>query len=96
MVTIEKVEDVLEDRPYKLSAKDVGYQAAPEGSAMRCGSCHHMYRRTTDGFSVCEIFRDIETDANGIDPAFRCLFWSADGTVRPLTEEIPQDDDDKL
>jgi hypothetical protein len=87
MVTVEEVEAVLADRPYKLSAKDVGYQVAPEGSAMRCAACHHLYRRATDGFGVCELFRDDATDAEGIDPGFRCYFWSADGTVRPLIEE---------
>jgi hypothetical protein len=87
LVSLENVRDILHDRPEKFTAEEVGYRAAPAGSAMRCGSCHHMFRRATDSFAVCEIFRDEETDALGIDPAFRCMFWSADGTVRPLAEE---------
>lgn len=83
----KKVADTLDDRPKKLSAEEVGYQPAPEGSAMRCGACHHFYRRATDSFSVCELFRSEETDKDGVDPSYRCHFYSTDGMVYPFTEE---------
>lgn len=87
MVTIKEYRKVIEDRPYKLNAEQVEYGPAPEGSVFRCNSCIHFFRRSTDSFSVCEIFRDQETDANGVRPDFRCAFWTVDGDVHPLLEE---------
>lgn len=82
-----KVDELMLERPQKFTGAEVGYRPAPEGSAMRCGGCWHMYRRATDGFSVCEIFRDNEVDEHGIDPAYRCSFFTVDGDVYPLAEE---------
>ena len=87
LVSTKEVERLLDDRPAKFNGDEVGYEAAPEGSAIRCASCHHLYRRATDGFGVCELFRDEQTDQEGINPGFRCAFWSSDGAVRPLLPE---------
>ena len=86
-VTLAVYDDIVADRPVKLSAEEVEYGPAPEGSAMRCGACWHLYRRATDGFAVCEIFRSPEVDREGIDPAYRCKFHTVDGDVFPLMEE---------
>lgn len=100
MVSLEKYFDVLDDRPYKFTAKQVGYKEAPEGSQMRCASCLHFFRRAIDDFSVCEIFRDEETDADGVKPHWRCGFWTVDGQVHPLLETVEpshdaEDDEDE-
>ena len=87
MVTLSRYLKVIDDRPYKLNAEQVGYGPAPEGSVLRCNSCVHYFRRAIDGFAVCEIFRDKETDENGVRPDFRCAFWTVDSDVHPLLEE---------
>ena len=84
--TLQQVADILDDRPKKLTAEQVEYGPAPEGSAMRCGSCHHMYRRATDSFATCELFRSAETDEEGVDQSYRCRFYSPDGLQLPLLE----------
>ena len=89
MVTLEDYREILDDRPVKFTAEEVGYQPAPEGSAMRCASCLHFYRRAIDGFSVCEIFRDEQTDRDGVLPDWRCRFWTVDSEVHPLLEAEP-------
>jgi hypothetical protein len=89
MVTLEDYQAVLDDRPFKFTAKQVGYNKAPEGSGMTCSGCLHYYRRAIDGFSVCEIFRSDETDQEGVRPDWRCGFWTLDAQVHPLLE--PED-----
>ena len=84
--TLQQVADILDDRPKKLDAEQVGYEAAPEGSEFRCASCLRYYRRAVDNFATCEIFRDEETDENGVNPAYRCRFWTSDGDQHPLLE----------
>jgi len=86
-LNLDDYHSLINNRPIKADAEEVDYEPAPEGSAMRCASCIHLYRRATDGFGVCEIFRDEQTDEEGIDPAYRCKFWSVDGEVMPLLEE---------
>lgn len=95
MVSLEKYFDVLDDRPYKFTAKQVGYKAAPEGSQMRCASCLHFFRRAIDDFAVCEIFRDEETDSDGVKPHWRCAFWTVDGQVHPLLEKQQDSSDEE-
>ena len=85
-VTLKKYQQVITDRPFKLSAEQVGYVEAPEGSVMRCAACIHFFRRAIDNFSTCEIFRSPETDAEGVRPDYRCQFWSVDGDVHPFIE----------
>jgi len=88
MVTLKEYQDLTEDRPEKFTAGEVGYEPAPKGSAFRCGSCFHLYRRSPDNFQVCEIFRDDSADEEGIDSSYRCAFWTApDGEGHPLLPE---------
>jgi hypothetical protein len=87
MVSLDEYLDLLDDRPRKFTAKEVGYQAAPEGSVLRCATCLHFFHRAIDNFSVCEIFRSEETDRNGVKPHWRCGFWTLDGSVHPLLEK---------
>lgn len=91
MVDLQQYLQVIEDRPYKLTAEQVQYGPAPEGSVFRCAGCLHYFRRAIDGFAVCEVFRDKETDENGVRPDFRCAFWSVDGDVHPLLEELEEE-----
>lgn len=94
MVTMKRYLEVMSDRPEKLSADDVEYGPAPEGSAMRCSACLHYFRRAIDGFTTCELFRNRETDANGVRPDFRCGFYTLDGQVFPLQEDIGTENDE--
>ena len=87
MITRQDVKKIIEDRPWKFSAEDVGYTAAPEGSVMRCASCLRYFRRAIDGHATCEIFRSEEVDEHGVDPAYRCSFFTVDGDIFPLLEE---------
>jgi hypothetical protein len=84
MVNLDKYLEIISDRPYKLNAEEVKYEKAPEGSVLRCASCLHYFRRAIDGFAVCEIFRNEETDTNGVKPDWRCVFWNIDADVYPL------------
>ena len=95
MVSSEDIEQLMTDRPRKYAPEDVGYQEAPEGSALRCAGCFHLYRRATDGHTVCELIRSEEIDKNGIYPDWRCLFFTVDGTVTPLLEETPEAQDEE-
>jgi hypothetical protein len=84
------------DRPEKLDAEQVEYGPAPEGSVMRCASCQHLFTRRIDGFNVCEIFRDDESDRIGVRPDWRCKFWTVDGMVFPLLEEPPSTEHEEV
>jgi hypothetical protein len=102
MADLAEYLEIIQDRPEKFDAEDVEYGPAPEGSAMRCASCQHLFTRRIDGFNVCEIFRDDESDSKGVFPDWRCRFWTVDGQVFPLLEEppsteheeVPTDEDD--
>lgn len=87
MATVSKAlyDRLLENRPFKFSAEEVNYRDA-EGEE-RCENCVHFYTRKVDGFNVCEIFRDDETDEKGIDTVYACDFHTADGKTFPLLEE---------
>lgn len=87
MVDLDTYLEVIADRPKKLNAQQVGYERAPNGSAFRCSGCLHYFRRAIDNFAVCEIFRDDETDRNGVQPDWRCRFWTVDLDVYPLQPE---------
>jgi len=89
--TFKLYERVVEDRPFKLDAEEVGYREA--GTDPACQSCVHFYKRVTDGFGVCEIFRDADTDEVGINPKWTCSFHTVDGEEFPLLEG--EDDDDE-
>lgn len=85
--TREDIDSLLDERPRKLSPEEVDYKAAPEGSVIRCASCINLYQRAIDAHRVCQIVRSDEIDKEGIDPSFRCDWWTQDNFVYPLTEE---------
>ncbi len=89
MITREQIENVLSDRPFKFKAEQVHYRPAPNGSVLRCGSCVNLYRRAIDNFSVCQIMRSEETDADGVQPNFTCDWWSIDNEVYPRQPDEP-------
>lgn len=84
------VEALMKDRPDKFTPEDVDYRPAPEGSAIRCSACFHMYLRVIDNHSVCELIRSDQIDEEGIKPDYRCDFYTCDGDVTPLYEEKPK------
>jgi hypothetical protein len=87
MITLDQYRDMIADRPDKFTPEEVGYDEAPEGSAMRCGVCRNYYRRATDNFAVCQVMRSDETDIDGVLPWWRCQFFTVDDDVFPLYEE---------
>jgi hypothetical protein len=86
MKPIDRYIEIVSDRPVKMDAKEAKYTQAAEGSFLRCAACLHYFRRAIDGFAVCEIFRDEESDREGVLPDWRCQFWTCDGDVFPLLE----------
>ena len=87
LVSIEKYAALVADRPDKFTPEEVGYQASPAGSAIRCSTCIHYYHRAIDGLATCEIMRSDETDEEGVRPDWRCQFQTFDGDTHPLLEE---------
>ncbi len=87
LVTLAQYDALMADRPEKFTPEEVGYQAAPAGSALRCAACFHYYRRAIDGLATCEIMRSDETDSEGVRPDWRCQFQTLDGDVHPLIWE---------
>jgi hypothetical protein len=87
MATRRDYDDLVATRPYKFTPEEVGYEEAPEGSAIRCAACLHYFRRAIDGLATCEIMRSDETDSEGVRPDWRCLWQNVDGDVFPLQEE---------
>jgi hypothetical protein len=92
LVTINRYEELLDDRPVKFTEEEVGYGPAPEGSGFTCNSCRHYYRRGVDGFTVCEIMRSERTDVEGVLPDWRCIFQNTDGSVFHF---LPSEDSDE-
>lgn len=87
LVTLQQMRQLHAKRPEKFSPDEVGYEEAPEGSAIRCAGCIMYYRRSIDNLGVCQIMRDDFTDDNGVYPDWRCQFQTVDGDVFPLLEE---------
>jgi hypothetical protein len=82
-LTKEDVFALYLDRPHKFSAEQVNYRPAPAGSVMRCAGCANLFRRATDNFSVCQLFRSEETDDEGVQPHWTCDWFTVDGLVFP-------------
>jgi hypothetical protein len=87
MITLDEYHELIADRVVKVTPEEVGYEAAPEGSALRCAGCLNYYRRSIDNFAVCQIMRSEETDVRGVHPDWRCQFFTVDDDVFPLYEE---------
>lgn len=84
MVSLSEYHALVEDRPIKFSAEEVEYTKDAEGKNEICFKCIHYFRRTTDDFAVCEIFRSDETDEGGVKPDAACIFQTSDGEHFPL------------
>ncbi len=83
MKTLADYQELLKDRPFKWTDKDVAYRDA-DSFDMRCERCFHFYERRKDRFSVCEIMRSGKTDQVGVNPDYVCDFFSPDGNKFPL------------
>jgi hypothetical protein len=86
-VTREIIEQLMAERLRKVPPSLMGYQKAPDGSAMKCGICFHGFRRASDGFMTCELVDEDELEG-GINPTFRCQWWTSDGAVYVLSPEV--------
>jgi hypothetical protein len=76
---------LVENRPYKFDREEVAYREG-EGEEV-CAKCVHFYLRKTDGYAVCEIFRDGEgRNEKPIDPAWTCSFHTVNGKDFPLLD----------
>lgn len=84
--TLEEYRELVEDRPLKWTAEDVGYRRAESGEPA-CKRCKHFFERRLDKFGVCEIFRSEDTDEEGVDPNWTCSFNTLDMKKFPLLEE---------
>lgn len=86
-ITKTDYDDMVADRPEKFTAEQVGYRKAPRGSEYRCENCLHFYTRQVDRFGVCEIFRSLQTDEEGVDPKYLCDWWTSDRDTHPLVRK---------
>ncbi|SRR5229473_784690 len=87
MVTIEERNALYAERPRKFTAQDVGYEPSQPYGIFRCSSCLSFYVRLVDLKATCDIFRSPETDEKGVDPGYRCRFWTTDGETFPMLKE---------
>lgn len=89
MISFELYDRLLQDRPFKFAAEDVNYTDSTD--EYHCKGCVHFYTRKIDGWSVCEILRDVQSDDDEkpIDPEWRCDFWTSNGTAFPYLDEKP-------
>lgn len=76
---------IIENRPFKLSPEEAGYE--PADADYRCRDCMHFFTRRVDGFNVCEIVRPDDDEVESIIPNYKCKFWTSDGEEHPLLEE---------
>ena len=84
MIDMELYQRLLENRPFKFGAEDVGYQ---KGEEHHCDGCIHFFTRKVDGFHVCEIFRPGEEEEESIIANYRCDWWTDDGENFPYIKE---------
>jgi len=87
MVDRADYDALMLERPRKFTPDDVAYQPAPKGSELRCCACRSYFRRSIDGLTTCEVMRSDETDIEGVQPDWRCQFFTVDGDVFPLLED---------
>jgi hypothetical protein len=74
---------IVQNRPFKLDSNEVEYREAD--SELSCSNCLHFYKRSIDGYKVCEIFRDGEgEDEEPIKDDWVCSFHTVDGEDFPL------------
>ncbi len=88
MATVSKTEydALLEERPRKFDAEQVGYERSTNDEE-KCANCVHLYSRVVDKFHTCELFRNAETDRVGVMPNWKCSFFTRDGETFPLLDE---------
>jgi hypothetical protein len=82
MIEFKEYLELLDDRPKKFTAEEVGFnEEAPEGEPP-CASCVHYYTNLIGEFAVCEILR-LNPEAY-IPPFANCKFWNMDRKDFPL------------
>jgi hypothetical protein len=83
--TIADYNHLIDDRPEKWLPDSVHYR--PSDGEEKCRRCLHFYTRKLDGFGVCELIRDADTDEDGVDGDNVCDFYTQDGENFPLLED---------
>ena len=81
MKTLEDYYNLIDDRPAKFTADEVGFRKA--ATTAMCASCIHWYRSAGGEHDVCEIMRP-ENEQVPYD--WVCRFWTSDGEKFPLLE----------
>jgi hypothetical protein len=80
---MEVYQQIIEDRPHKLSGEDVGYRKGED--KFICGRCLHFFERGVDGFGVCELVRLKDDEPIKDDKV--CDYWTKNGEDFPLLYE---------
>jgi len=78
----ELYDELMDDRPRKMTPEQAHYESAPEGQVQRCANCFHFYTRPLDNHHVCELVRPANDE--NIKPEWYCHFWN-DGK----SDELP-------
>lgn len=90
MIKFGQYERLLNDRPFKFTPQQVGYEEG-EGE-YHCVSCAHFFLRPIDRHTVCEIMRSPDIDREGVNPQWVCQYYTADGGSFPLLSNKAVDD----
>ena len=73
-------EDLLDDRPMKLTVKASSYHKAKKDEPT-CADCIHFFVNVVRNITVCEVVRPPE---DLIEPLWTCKFQTRDGEHFPL------------
>lgn len=84
MISRDQYEQLLDDRPDKFDAEEVGFVKESNGAHVCC-SCIHFFHNPARSTTVCEIYRPDPED--NIPPLGGCNFWTPDGRRYPLLED---------
>lgn len=85
-ISFSTYDRLVSDRPFKFEPEEVNYR---EGAGEElCKRCVHFFSRAVDGWTVCEILRDVKTDdeEDQIKANWVCDFWTSNNKDYPLYE----------
>ena len=89
MVSEQRVAEIVDDRPVKLTADEVAFSPTSDNPAQTCGSCFRLYTSPIARRSVCEIYAP-DTEDRHVPPEATCAFWTADGLSHPRLKKKPE------
>lgn len=85
MVSKQRYEDLVSDRPKKFTALEIGFIHKATDEHI-CGACWHFYKGKAAKRTVCEIYEGKGEDRK-VPAAGSCSFWTNDGTNFPKLAE---------